>query len=103
MFDLTVPESLETARKWLHYISSWNAPDHEYSVVLVGNKADLTPHIQPKTIHSVCAEERITEYIQCSAKSGKNIKRVFDTLCSAIQRTHLEFNEQPHNLMHSST
>ncbi len=103
VFDITDTESLETARKWLQYISSWNAPNHEYSVVLVGNKADLPPRIQPDTIHTVCIKESITDYIQCSAKTGKNVKLVFDTLCSMMQRTHLELNEHPHSLLHSST
>ncbi len=103
MFDLTDTESLETARKWLRYISSWNALNHEYSVVLVGNKADLPPLIQPETIHMICNKESINEYIQCSAKTGKNVKLVFDTLCSLMQRIHLELKEQPPYLTQRST
>jgi small GTP-binding protein len=103
IFDVTVRESLETARKWLQYISSWNVHNPNFSVVLVGNKTDLPQRIQPEAIQTVCKEENITAYVPCSAKTGKNIKVVFNMLCSAMQRAHLELIEQPRSLMYSST
>lgn len=103
VFDVTQPESLETASQWLKFISSWNTCYGTLAIVLVGNKTDLQPTISPKAIRLFCARHQIADYIPCSAKTGKNVKRVFDTLCSALQHNQLVFTKYAPSLAHPLT
>jgi small GTP-binding protein len=86
VFDLTNPDSLEEGAKWMHRISSYIGSPKQYAVVLVGNKADLTPRISTSEIQTFCNLHHISDYIRCSSKSGENVKLAFEALCSAMQR-----------------
>ncbi len=103
VFDVTRPESLEVAGQWLEFISSWNTSQGTFSVVLVGNKTDQEQVIPLKTIQAFCTHHLITDYVPCSAKKGENVKFVFGTLCSAMQRNQLGLTEHTPNLVHSPT
>ena len=103
VFDVTVPESLDASKKWLEFITSWNTAQHDFSIVLVGNKTDLHPNIPIETIQTFCIKHQIAEYIPCSAKSGKNVKRVFQSLCSAMQRNQHGITEHAPSIVHSPT
>ncbi len=103
VFDVTKPESLETASQWLEFISSWNICHGNQAIVLVGNKTDLQSTISPKAIQLFCARHQIANYITCSAKTGKNVKRAFNTLCSALQHNKLGFTEYTPSLAHTPT
>lgn len=103
VFDLAAPESLDTAGQWLERLSSYTASPQEYTVVLVGNKEDLTSNIQHETIRAFCATHHIKDYIQSSAKTGKNVKHIFETLCSVMQQELLGFTEHNQTLTQRST
>ena len=102
VFDQTDPLSLDKLADWLKLILSCANPFSD-AIVLVGTKADLIPTVPPSEIRTFCNTHNISEYIPCSAKSGKNIKLIFEKLCSAIQRnsskvpidTHLVHSIQP--------
>ena len=98
VIDVTEPESLDTASQWLEFISSFNNLQQELTVVLAGNKGDLPGLITQKKIQRVCARHNIMEYIPCSAKTGENVRLVFDSLCSAMQRNHLAVTTPSSNL-----
>lgn len=85
VFDQTQPASLEAAAEWLALIARYAKPSHRYAIVLVGAKADLEPVLKPAIIESFCSAHNITAYIQCSSKTGGNVRLVFDTVASAIQ------------------
>ena len=87
VFDVTDPASLESAGQWLTHIASYNPSPPEYAVVLAGNKFDQSPGILLEDIQSFCDQYQILDYIPCSAKTGENVKRVFQTLCSRMQRS----------------
>jgi small GTP-binding protein len=99
--DVTEPDSLDIAGQWLEFISSFNNLQQEFSVVLAGNKGDLPGVLTQKRIQLFCARHNIMEYVQCSAKTGENVRFVFDSLCSAMQRNHLVVTEQSSNLAQS--
>jgi small GTP-binding protein len=103
VFDLTTPESLEVASQWLAFIKSWNPATDQMAVVLAGNKFDLEPAIAVETIYDFCTRHQITGYIPCSAKTGKNVKSVFSTLCSVMHCNQLGLTEQAPSLAHSPT
>jgi small GTP-binding protein len=101
--DVTKPDSLDTARQWLEFISSFNNLQQEFAVVLAGNKGDLPGMLTQRRIQLFCAQHNIMEYIQCSAKTGENVRLVFASLCSAMQRNHLVVTEPSSNLAQSPT
>jgi small GTP-binding protein len=90
VFDQTQPGSLESAAEWLGFIARYANPSHHHAVVLAGTKADLSPAIQPSVISNFCAAHDIVAYVQCSSKTGQNVKLVFETVASAIQRSCTE-------------
>ncbi len=102
VFDLTLQQSLEAAAQWLNRLSSYLASQSEYTVVLVGNKADLQPHIRQEEIQTFCRTHQLTKYISCSAKTGENVKFVFNTLCSRIQKKQHAFTEAALSLVQSA-
>ncbi len=96
--DLTDPDSLDIAGQWLELISSFNNLQQEFAVVLAGNKGDLLGVLTQKRIQLFCARHNIMEYIPCSAKTGENVRLVFESLCSAMQRNHLAVTAPSSNL-----
>lgn len=103
VFDVTAPETLKAASHWLAFISSWNTSQESPAIILVGNKTDQQAGIPLKTIQEFCTHHPISEYIPCSAKTGKNVKLVFNALCSAMQRNQLGLTEHTPSLVHSPT
>ncbi len=101
--DVTKPDTLDTAGQWLEFISSFNNLQQELAVVLAGNKGDLPRVLTQKRIQLFCARHNIMAYIPCSAKTGENIRLVFDSLCSAMQRNNLGATELSSNLAQSPT
>lgn len=95
VFDLTNPASLDEAAKWLKLVNSSTNPLDSCAVVLVGNKADLSPKMSLEVIDAFCHTHKIQHYISCSAKTGENVRRVFQTLCSVMQRCVPALTEPP--------
>ncbi len=103
VFDVTEPKSLEVANKWLEFISSWNTSQGNFAVILVGNKIDLESTVSQRTIQAFCTRHNISDYISCSAKTGKNVQLVFSKLCTAMQRNQQGFIAPTHSLIQSPT
>ena len=101
VFDLTAPESLNAASHWLEFIASWNPSQENPAIILVGNKADQQSVIPLKAIQEFRTRHSISDYIPCSAKTGKNVKVVFTALCSAMQRNQLGLTEHTPSLVQS--
>lgn len=99
VIDMTLRQSLEVAAQWLARLSSYLTSEDKYAVVLVGNKADLQPQIRLEEIQTFCRIHQLTKYISCSAKTGQNVKLVFTTLCSSIQKRSLHFRNVPKVLL----
>ncbi|MDO8056693.1 MAG: Rab family GTPase [Candidatus Hermodarchaeota archaeon] len=93
VFDVTDPASLQSAGQWLTHIASYNPTPSEYAVVLAGNKLDQSPSILLEDIQTFCDQFQILDYIPCSAKTGENVKRVFQILCTRMQRSCVDFTE----------
>ena len=87
VFDLTDPASLSEAAMWLHQVNSSISPSEPCAIVLVGNKMDLSPKIALEVIDDFCLTHEIQHFVSCSAKTGENVRRVFQTLCSSMQRS----------------
>jgi len=88
VFDLSNPESLDECGEWLKRILSYINLPKLHATVLVGNKADLPQRISNREIQTFCTLNNISDYIQCSSKSGENVKQAFEKLCSVIQQSN---------------
>lgn len=103
VLDVTDPASINAAHQWLEYIASYNTSNTDYTVVLAVNKTDLQPQISPNVLHTFVRRNRVQGPIRCSAKTGENVKLVFETLCSAMQRHELRRTQPLQSLAHSPT
>ena len=103
VFDVTVPASLESAGQWLTHIASYNPTPPEYAVVLAGNKLDQSPIIPLEDIQTFCDQFQILDYIPCSAKTGENVKQVFRTLSTRMQRSYSDLTETAPKVTPTST
>ncbi|MFX1318081.1 MAG: Rab family GTPase [Promethearchaeota archaeon] len=93
--DLTRPATLEEAIVWLDIVHQCAHPSHHKAVILAGNKADLMPRITDTEVHQFCKGYEIAGYIECSAKTGRNVDQLFERLCSVIQNSLPEFCQPP--------
>jgi small GTP-binding protein len=103
VFDVTEPVSLDTASQWLEFIASFSGSQRDFSVVLVGNKKDLSAVVPQEAVQAFCSTHHIVHSVLCSAKTGENVSLVFDSLCSAMQRSQLVIPKLARNLVQSST
>lgn len=86
MFDLTSQPSLYHIKEWYNEMSN-SIEGPRPSCILVGNKLDL----QRKIINPICenkAKELSLDYLEVSAKSGYNAKRVFEVLAKKIKQKY---------------
>jgi len=90
VFDQTRPNSLTEGSSWLSLLQRYAHPAHRQAIILAGNKADLSPCVPRREIQSFCKTHGITEYVSCSAKTGKRVNSVFETLCTTIQHNQPE-------------
>jgi GTPase SAR1 family protein len=70
-FDLSSPASWSSVQHWVDFLGE----NGQCQFVLIGTKSDL--EVDEETIDTACAwsQQRNTEFIQTSAKSGDNIER----------------------------
>lgn len=83
VFDVTNRPSFNNVRKWLDDVRAERGP--EISVVAVGNKVDL---VETRTVTCDEATKLASElgilYVESSAKSGLNIKRIFRMAANSV-------------------
>ena len=81
VFDLTDSGTLSTAKIWINELRKNGDPRCE--VLLVGNKSDLYKQITNVDINNFAIENDV-EYIEASAKTGSNIKIIFDKISDKV-------------------
>ena len=82
VYDKNYKDSFIEVKNWLKEIKE-NAPD-DISLILVGNKCDLSERKVTEEEGKKIAEEFNTLFIEISAKTGHNIYQVFDMLIKDI-------------------
>eukprot|EP00388_Colpodella_angusta_P012256 GDKJ01031110.1.p1 GENE.GDKJ01031110.1~~GDKJ01031110.1.p1 ORF type:complete len:194 (-),score=36.88 GDKJ01031110.1:194-775(-) len=84
VFDLSSMSSFENAKRW---IPELNSLLDEAVLALVGNKCDL-PHREVDTTDAKkFAEENNLYYIETSAKTGENVREMFEEIARRIPKT----------------
>ena len=87
VFDQARSDTLNASAEWLDLIGRYAHPFHSKAIVLVGAKSDLASRVPLHEINTFCTEHKIAAFIPCSAKTGANVHRVFESLTTFIQRT----------------
>lgn len=87
VFDLTNEASLNSAGVWIDELKTKG--DDKMTVAVVGNKFDRTSDI---TVAQSAAEEFVASqgasfYMECSAKTGHNVFKIFETLANTTIKT----------------
>lgn len=106
-YDITSKSSFLSLEKWLTDISD-KVPVNAY-IIIAGNKLDLETKRQV-SIDEVkkFADDKKLKYIETSAKSGNNIKLLFDTITATLYDANIvvpnnEQGEKPIIVKPSST
>ena len=87
MFDLTRRGTLERTEEWLTTFKRGLSPERkDVPILLVGGKLDLTGQIVvlQKEAETVMQQYNLFDYIQCSSKTGENLKLIFESLLKRI-------------------
>jgi small GTP-binding protein len=99
VFDQTKSNTIAEGASWLTLVKRFAHPSHRQAIILAGNKTDLFAEVSYQDIKRFCKKHGIASFIGCSAKTGKNVDVLFETLCSIIQSNHSDLaRSQPHYL-----
>jgi len=83
VFDITSPRSFNGVKSWVLELGRLGPDDVE--IILVGNKSDLESQRRVSCAEALAfAKNRGVEYIECSAMSGANVHKVFQTLAETL-------------------
>ena len=98
VYDITKKSSFDSLESWLEEIKN-NSPEYA-EVILVGNKSDLT---EKRVVQIEEAEEyaqhKKLNFIEVSAKTGRNITLLFEKLTNKLIQN---FKEREKNNKHKS-
>ena len=85
VFDVSNPSSFESVDYWITVIKTY---EPNIPLLIVGNKIDKRIEIQYEQAFAYCTDHKC-ELIYCSAKTGKNVNKVF----RRIIHTYLNSND----------
>lgn len=88
VFDITNHMSFANTQTWIdRLIQDFHQRGNKQKpvLILVGNKADLTPHaVKRKEINQLAEKYGISNYIETSAKTGEKVDELFDSLIDLL-------------------
>ena len=82
MYDVTRYSSLKNLGDWLTIFNGELKGDNRLPVLMVGGKADLYEKrsVPRETAISLAKSKQFSGFVECSAKSGQNVEKIFSTL-----------------------
>lgn len=87
MYDTTRYMSLENIEEWLDVIRAGSSK-HEvwFPIIMIGGKADLEDQrsVENDIAKKFAKDHGLVDVIECSAKTGKNVELVFETVARLI-------------------
>lgn len=82
-YDITSKSSFSSLDKWLADIAD-KVPENTY-IIIAGNKLDLESKRQVKVEEvKKFADDKKLKYMETSAKTGENVKELFETITSTL-------------------
>ncbi len=85
LYDITSKSSFDELDAWIKLIRE-NTEDRGVSILLIGSKSDLADQrqVSPEEAKKLVEEKQINKYLECSSKTGENVKNIFHTLVEDI-------------------
>lgn len=86
IFDITRIHSLQNYEKWFTSLRDMIPNPDQYSILLVGNKKDLTESRQvlPERAIDIAKANKLNGYLEISAKTGENVDEAFKFITRLI-------------------
>ena len=103
VYDATSEESLRDLEYWVKEIQYYlpQEIDDGMPVIFVGNKKDSIDKSDPdqmevnsRVVQKMAKDNSFLKPIQCSAKTGENVHKVFDRLAEELVKRKLPKNSQ---------
>ncbi|NXC41357.1 RAB7B protein, partial [Penelope pileata] len=88
-FDVTDRESFEALDNWRDdFLEKVIPRDHDFPMVVLGNKIDICDRQVSKEIASAWCKEKDIPYFEVSAKNNINVAQAFETLATQALATY---------------
>lgn len=109
-YDITNYQTFVDIHYWykvivetMHELSHQKQIALPYNIILIGNKADLSPnlsdrsalnHVTVDELRAMCCQLGVDYAIETSAKTGENVTLMFDTVSRIAFNNHIRLNCQ---------
>lgn len=97
VFDLSTRESFEEIPKWIETYKIQQDKEIEQVMYLIGNKSDVENRGVAKEEAEEFAQEYKMKYFETSAKTGKNVAKIFEELAKDISEKNKGGNKYAKN------
>ena len=86
LYDITRSNSIDDIKSWIETFRSKTRKDTP--IILVGNKVDLEKQrvIQREKGNFILETNRLDSFLECSAKTGKNVEEIFTRLTEIMMK-----------------
>ena len=91
MYDITRRSSLLSIDEWLVDFNKWTIERKvKVPIIIVGGKLDLANNreVPVEEAKSFAASRNIDYFMECSAKTGENVEKVFDLITNIIMKKY---------------
>jgi small GTP-binding protein len=88
VYDITNSSSMENINQWLWLFKEKLAEWKKIPIIVAGNKSDLSAEreVSSEDVFKISEDHVIHKFLECSAKSGFNVEKLFSNLCIEIMR-----------------
>lgn len=86
MFDLTRQNSLDSVEEWINsFRAGLDENERDIPILLIGGKSDLVEErvVSANQARDIKNQFKFTDYVECSALTGENVKKVFELISKA--------------------
>eukprot|EP01126_Amoeba_proteus_P028244 TRINITY_DN2788_c0_g1_i6.p2 TRINITY_DN2788_c0_g1~~TRINITY_DN2788_c0_g1_i6.p2 ORF type:complete len:240 (+),score=41.15 TRINITY_DN2788_c0_g1_i6:67-720(+) len=97
VFSLTDARSFQRLNYWLGQLRQ-NVTNDNFVIVCVGNKSDLGYRdVQKNVIEGFCNREKVTGYVETSAKENINVDEAFEMLIDSVIEINNHVGKNPNH------
>ncbi len=86
LFDVSIPDSLANLEKWMEIIEYENTCLHKHSILLIGNKNDLTNNTDVLRLNNFISKYNVI-YREISCKKSSSLEETITLFVTTILKT----------------